>query len=396
MFAERCPQMLEILTLEHSCTGCGACVGVCPKSALSLSGDKEGFYYPSLEASLCIDCRLCEKCCPVISRTEPGAVSGFRAYMGRAVSMDLVAESSSGGIFSLLAENVLRQGGVVYGARYNYQTERLEHASTDDFPLAELRKSKYIESFVGDTFREVKSHLGKGRRVLFCGTPCQVIGLKSFLGRGADDENLLLLDFICHGVPSNRHFTEYKHYVERKYRAKIAHLDFRPKNHGWRTSNIVISWEDGRQTDIPWRQSLYYAAFQSNMGLRKSCYLCDRVSWHESDITLGDFWGILNYRPEADDNKGISMFVVNGRKGQEAIDEIAPDMESEPLPADAVRYAYEREHGRYSVAERTCFSAKVEKYGYIRYMKRLFMPRIAYLKFRAAVGKIIKSFLKIK
>lgn len=388
--------MLEILSLEHTCTGCGACIGICPKSALSLSGDREGFYYPSLNAALCIDCRLCEKRCPVISRTEPDSVPEFHAYMGRAMSMALVAKSSSGGIFSLLAESVLRQGGVVYGARYNYQAERLEHVSTDDYPLEELRKSKYIESFIGDTFREIKSHLGKDRRVLFCGTPCQVVGLKSFLGRDADDENLLLVDFICHGVPSNRHFTEYKHYVERIYKAKITHLDFRPKNHGWRTSNIVFLWADGRRADIPWRQSLYYAAFQNNIGLRKSCYLCDRVSWHESDITLGDFWGILSYQPEADDNKGISMFVVNGRKGQEAIDGIGPDMEFELLPADAVHYAYERGHGRYSVAKRALFSEKVEKHGYIRYMKRLFMPRIVYLKFRAAAGKIVKPLLKMR
>lgn len=386
--------MLEILNLEYSCTGCSACVCICPKSALSLQYDDEGFYYPSLNAALCIDCRLCEKSCPVISPACTESIGEFSAYMGRAKSTDLISKSSSGGIFSVLAESVLAQGGVVYGAIYNFKAERLEHVSTDDYPLENMRKSKYMESFVGDAFREVKNNLRKGRKVLFCGTPCQIIGLKKYLGKDADNANLLSVDFICHGVQSNSHFTDYKHYVERRYKSSIVHVDFRPKNHGWRTSNILFRFANGKTVDIPWRQSLYYAAFQNNMGLRKSCYRCDRISKHESDITIGDFWGILTFRPEADDNQGISVIIVNSLCGNKALDEVRGSMETEQLPVAAVEYAYKRDRRRYLLSKRIIFSKKIKKYGYLEYMKRLFMLQIITLKMRRVIGKIVKCLLR--
>lgn len=173
---------LRILEIEETCTGCGGCVSVCAKNALSLKYNEEGFYYPLLDEEKCVDCKFCEKACHVLNNIVPEKPSrNYDAYMLKAKDKDIVRKSSSGGIFTLLADEIIRQNGVVYGARYNYEKERLEHASSDDCSLDDLRKSKYIESYSGDIFKDVRKQLIEGRKVLFCGTPCQIEGLHKYL-----------------------------------------------------------------------------------------------------------------------------------------------------------------------------------------------------------------------
>ena len=173
---------LRILNIKDKCTGCGACVSICPKAALTIDYNDEGFYYPHLKQDLCIDCKSCEKVCHVLNIKIPEQPPRqYAAYMCKSHNKELIRKSSSGGMFSTLASHVLKQGGVVYGARYNYDIERLEHCSTDNCSLDELRKSKYIESYTGDIFKKVGENLRKGRMVLFCGTPCQIAGLTSYL-----------------------------------------------------------------------------------------------------------------------------------------------------------------------------------------------------------------------
>ena len=195
---------LSIIDMDKAkCTGCGACVSNCPKKALSLQYNEEGFYHPSVNEELCINCGACEKVCHALNSVQPDTPSrNFTAYMVKSNDASIVAKSSSGGAFSLLADKVLKEGGVVWGARYNFDKERLEHCSTDDCSLDELRKSKYIESYMGDSFSKVRRQLQEGRKVMFVGTPCQVEGLTTFLSaRKVDTNNLLLVRFVCHGVP---------------------------------------------------------------------------------------------------------------------------------------------------------------------------------------------------
>ena len=240
---------LMILGIEETCTGCGACVSVCAKNALILKYNEEGFYYPQLDTGKCVDCKLCEKVCHVLNNKVPEKPSrNYEAYMLKAKDKNIVQRSSSGGVFSLLANEIIKQNGVVYGACYNFEKERLEHVSSDDCSLEELRKSKYIESYTGDIFKYVRQRLVEGRKVLFCGTPCQIEGLHKYLEvKRVATTNLLLVRFVCHGVPSNRFFTEYKHYEERKVDSKMISFDFRPKERGWRNSDWKMNFANGKE-----------------------------------------------------------------------------------------------------------------------------------------------------
>lgn len=254
---------LRILDIKDSCTACGACVSSCPKQALQLAYDDEGFYFPQLNVSKCVDCKSCEKVCHVLRAPRLLHVSQkYKAFMVKANDAEIVKSSSSGGVFTILANYVLSKKGVVFGARYNFDKERLEHCSTDNCSLIELRKSKYIESYVGTSFKEVLTNLKNERMVLFCGTPCQIDGLSQFLRtRQVNTKNLLLVRFVCHGVPSNKFFAEYKHFEERKYGSKMNSFDFRPKTRGWRNSDWKMSFENGKTIGGPYYY--FYSSFAS-------------------------------------------------------------------------------------------------------------------------------------
>lgn len=333
---------LKVLHIKDLCTGCGACVAVCPKKALTLSYDEEGFYFPHLDEDKCVKCQLCEKTCQAIQNKTPSEPScNYKAYMLKAKDKDIVKKSSSGGAFTLLADSVLQQGGLVFGARYDYGKELLEQCSTDNCTLAELRKSKYIESYTGDTFNEVIYALKTGRKVLYCGTPCQIEGLHCFMQtKKVDTSNLLTVRFVCHGVPSNKFFTEYKHYEEKKHHSKMIHFDFRPKTRGWRSADWLMSFENGKTESISAYYSYYYTYFEHNYILRRSCYSCKRVFHEMADLTIADFWAIHKYRPNNNDQEGISLCLVHTEKGEEALVDVINNCHSEIIPNEVIDNIY--------------------------------------------------------
>lgn len=333
---------LKILHIEDTCTGCGACVSSCPKQALNLSYNKEGFYVPHLKAELCINCKICEKSCHVLNSNIPFELSlNYKSFMVKATDKTIVTKSSSGGVFSLLANQILSEGGIVYGARYSFEKERLEHSSTDKCTIDELRKSKYIESYMGSTFKNVREQLLSGRKVLFCGTPCQVEGLHYFLTtKKTDTTNLLLVRFICHGVPSNKFFTEYKQYEEHKYKSKMISFDFRPKIKGWRSSDWEMIFDNGKEEKGPYYYYYYYSYFQKSNLLRESCYSCRRVFHEIADITIGDFWGINKFRPGNNEQEGVSVFLAHNRKSLEYLEVIKRQSKIEEIPLSAISYIY--------------------------------------------------------
>ena len=364
---------LKILKIDSSCTGCGACVNICPKHCLQLSPDEEGFFFPKYEAANCIECGLCEKTCHVVTPREHPSPSPDRFFLYHTNNLSLLQASTSGGGFSLFAKWILDQGGIVFGSRYNADHERLEVFSTDETSLASLRKSKYLESFTGTSFSEIRKQLQSGRRVLYCGTPCQVRGLKQYLDTTHTKTDLLLtIDFACHGVPSNDFFRQFKRMFESKGK-KVVDVDFRHKdfskpNMMWHNMTLRLGFSDGSEMVFPrfHYYYYYYEPFLNNLFLRKSCYQCDIALHSDADISLGDFWGINRHRKELDDNKGMSFISINSERYMSVWDALSKDGFSEPLPFNAVAYQYEdkREKRAKQLIVRNGFVKAIHKNGY--------------------------------
>lgn len=300
------------------CTGCGACASICNKNCIQMRIGDNGFYYPQINLNDCIECGLCEKNCHVLD--TPKLLSyNKKYYYGWDSSEDKRFEGSSGGIFGALAEYVMSSGGVVYGASFSKDKKTLYHTSTNEVSLSELKKSKYVESDMGLTIRDIRKGLKKGSKVLFCGTPCQVQGVRKVFGYRY--ENLVLCDFLCHGVPSQVRYRQYLRELEDKYGAHISNVRFRSKRFGWKTYCIIVDFENGEQYVKLANEDPYFRHFFSYKNLRSTCYSCNRVSNSAADITLGDFWG-MRKNGYSDDDKGVSLIACNTDKGNLLIKEI--------------------------------------------------------------------------
>lgn len=297
---------------SSECCGCNACVQRCPQQCIAMHTDAHGFELPLVDESRCVDCHLCERVCPVIN--QKNSVLPMSVFSAKHNSDAVRMRSSSGGIFSLLAEHVLEWQGVVFGARFDSQWNVIHDfiESMDDLHL--FRGSKYVQSQIGDCFIKAEQFLQQGRQVLFSGTPCQIAGLSNFLGK--DYDNLLKVDIVCHGVPSPKVWSDYLASLKIK---DIQSIDFRNKDLGWKTFSLKVT---GRNQQYAERfdKDCYFDAFLRNFSLRPSCYSCPAKASHtQSDITLGDFWGISDYDAEIDDDKGVSVVLVNSVKGEQVI-----------------------------------------------------------------------------
>ena len=282
-------------------------------------------------------------------------------------------ESSSGGAFYRLAQGILSQKGVVYGSAFNPKKNRLEIISSDDISFNRLQKSKYIESYSGLTFSKVGEDLKENRKVLFCGTPCQVRGLNHYLEtKKIECTNLITVDFICHGVPSSLCFEEYVSKILKK-RKRLDNVDFRNKKfkkngQKWHDMSLRLDFEDKSSVVIPYEVPYnygYYKLFMDNVILRKCCYNCNIPSFSIADFTIADFWGINMYRPEIDDNKGISVIKLHTLKAKEywsSIDYKAPLFE--PLPFNAVRYIYNKPDKTPLLIKRKEFFTNMKRFGF--------------------------------
>lgn len=386
--------MLKIQNIDSVCSGCCACHNICPHSAIKVVERNGGFYYPEVDEEKCVGCGLCEKTCPAISLENTAAVS--KAYMFKAADEDVVYDSSSGGMFSVLADWIMNNGGVVYGARYDYQNRRLVHSSTDECDLKELRKSKYIESFIGGTYRGVRRNLQDDRYVLFVGTPCQVAGLYKYLGRMSSSEKLLTVDFVCHGVPSNQLFSDYVRYAEKKHKSVLAHFDFRPKERGWKGRIFKLEFSNGKSLFEPVRENYYYFAFNKKWMLRESCYNCTMLKKSLSDMTIGDFWGIRNIEQYKDEDKGMSMVVIHTSKGQEAFSKIAEGNFIRNLSMNDIAYVYgERETATgYDLELRKRLMEEVSGRGYMEVLKEHYWDEMLRERLHTFISARVKAVLR--
>lgn len=327
---------------NKDCCGCSSCVQICPKKCITLRQDGEGFLYPSVDEASCIGCGKCEKACPMLHEAEKRKPEGTFAAVNPDEAVRL--HSSSGGIFSLLSEYVIGRGGVVFGAAFNEKWEVVHGYSETLGGLAAFRGSKYVQSRIGTAYSDAERFLKDGRLVLFSGTPCQIAGLRRYLGKGYG--NLLAVDFICHGVPSPGIFNEYLDVKSRK--GKITGVNFRDKAAGWKTYSVTFEYAgadsgrdsreySGRDSRV-YNTDSYMIGFLSNLTLRPSCYDCRfREGRSGSDITLGDFWGINKIRPDLDDDKGLSLVTVRTPQAAEILRSL-PCSLTEMNLEEAVRY----------------------------------------------------------
>ena len=308
------------ITDKHNCCGCSACASACPKHCITMRADNEGFLYPVVNEADCIDCGLCEKICHEMHPFEERKPQKVYAAINKDEEIRL--KSSSGGIFHLLAEKTITEGGVVFGARFDEHWQVvIDYAETMEGVKA-FMGSKYVQARMATAYADAKRFLSEGRKVLFSGTPCQIAGLHHFLRKPYD--NLLTVDIICHGTPSPKVWSRYLDEVVTAGRKAIHDVQFRNKSNGWKAFNFTMEYNKDEQTVSlcsHHQQNHFMRAFLRDMILRPSCYQCQAKSGRShSDITIADFWGINTEIPDMDDDKGTGLVLVNTDKGQAALD----------------------------------------------------------------------------
>ena len=318
---------------KSQCCGCTACYSICPKDAITMVPDALGFLYPEVDTARCIDCGLCEKVCAFNENYDISPnLSVPDAYAARHKDISEVETSRSGAAFIAISDHILEKGGVVYGAGYEGHFRVVHKRAVTPAERDEFKGSKYVQSELGDTFRKIKSDLESGLSVLFSGTPCQTAGLSSYIGKKLR-RNLYLVDIVCHGVPSPYIWRDYIAYLEKKRRKEIVWVNFRDKQaFGWRAHKETFRFRgDGNRNSI-FSYTYYTHIFYKHILFRKSCGLCPYANVRRpSDITIADFWGWERTDPTFNnDNKGVSLVLVNTLKGKSLFEAAKTDLNIVP------------------------------------------------------------------
>ena len=322
-------------TIEHvrkDCCGCGACANICPRHCIAMKADEEGFLYPKVIADACIQCGACENVCPTLHSKPETAADLDEVWAASVLDSDILRVSSSGGLFTALAVDFLKEGGCVFGAAFSEDQRTVRHVMVETMDgLSALRGSKYMQSETGGCYAAVRDQLKTGRRVLFTGTPCQTAGLKRFLGR--EDDNLLLVDVICHGAPSALLWQKYLEAEEKKADGKAVAVSFRSKKNGWKSFGMQIDFSNGFTSYRTISKDSYLQIFLKNASLRESCYRCTvkNKAGCISDITIGDFWGVEKVEPEIDNPMGVSLALVHTRNGMMHFERIKPALRAKKV-----------------------------------------------------------------
>ena len=313
-----------------NCSSCGACANVCGRNAISMQLDVEGFYRPEIDLEKCVECGACERICPWNKEVlNPNKSSNNPQTLAAFAKDELIRlQSSSGGIFSILAERILENGGVVIGVAQITPTHFGHIVVENKEDLGKLRGSKYVQADANFIYKEVRSLLKSGRKILFSGTPCQVAALYAVLGNAATSVNLFTVDIVCHGTPSVKVFEKYVRELEKEKSALVASSRFRDKRKGWRlysmTSSLNTISGDCFQFSKTLREDKFMRVFLQNICLNSSCADCHYGKLPRiADITLGDYWNIAKVHPQMDDNKGTSVVLLNTEHGKALFESVA-------------------------------------------------------------------------
>ena len=407
---------------KKDCCGCSACVQKCPKQCISLYEDNEGFLYPRINTESCINCGLCELVCPVLNQAEERIP--MEVFAAKNPNEEIRKESSSGGIFTLLAEQTIDYGGVVFGVKWNEHFEAVHAYTETKEGLADFRGSKYVQSLTGNTFKQTEQFLKQGRQVLYSGTPCQIAALKLYLKKEYD--NLLTIDIICHGTPSPGVFRWYlseelqmtaarqnnkklelsnpstitsiakADILAKEQGFKIKDIRFRDKRLGWKNYHFTFSLVNistSAQTSIshPFHENTFMRGFLRDIYLRPSCYACPAKSGKsDSDITLADYWGINMLIPELDDDRGISAIIVNTKKGQIVLHSTDAELYTAPYEDICTKNPSLLKSGSVPQYRETFFSHKHKKGFHSRIAQAFYVPIHQRIKWKvyACLGKV--------
>lgn len=306
---------------RSQCTGCMMCGDICPKKAISFPVSN-GFWYPRVDEDVCINCGLCQNKCPALTVPQATKETPVACYGARTKQEEVRVHSTSGGFFTELASYWIRQGGYCIGAIYGEDNEIVHAITNNAEELGKFRQSKYAQSKTDSIYKQTRDLLKSGEKVLFCGSPCQVEALFSYLGK--EYENLLTMDFVCLGICSPFAYRKYLDMLENKFKSKATRVWFKNKTNGWRAISTRVDFENGKTYLEPGGFDLFMRAFVTDgLSMRPNCQNCKfRKVPHASDFTLGDFWGVEKIKPEQDDNKGLSAVMVNTVKGQEVFESI--------------------------------------------------------------------------
>ena len=320
---------------KKECCGCWACYNACPKRCINMKEDEEGFRYPVVDASLCIDCGLCEKVCPVIHADKADTPHAQQGFLAQHKNEDIRKESTSGGAFTAIASWVIKQGGIVYGAGYRKGTFIVEHQGVEtEKDLSVFRNSKYVQSNIGNTFKEALGHLKAGRWVCFSGTPCQIEGFRNFL-RNREYEKLVCVDLVCHGIPSPRILTRYIEAQQTLIGGEFTNVLFRDKYYGYHYSSFSIyNKEKGKDYHKGVDSNAYLCAFFNNLSDRPSCYDCRfKKRYRKSDLTIWDCFPIEKFTKQMD-GKGTTRVLVQSEKGKMIMDAIGSELRTVRVETD--------------------------------------------------------------
>lgn len=317
--------MSKIICDSNKCTGCMLCKEVCNVDAIYQVEDKLGFLYTEIDTNKCVSCNKCVKICPSNLEVKHN-LNNRKVYSFINNDLKILKKSSSGGVFYEIAKNFIKNKGIVYGVCLNKDMKVEYKRVTHIKELESVLSSKYIQCYLGDTYKKVSSDLDNGKRVLYVGTPCTVNSLKKYLGK--EYKNLLTIDLLCHGVPSQKFFDSYINNVKNDFDKDIIGYNFRNKRYGWETKTIELKLSNNKSQYIKEFKDPYMIAFNKRLSTRVACDTCKYSGVNRvGDITLGDFWGINNFDKNIDNKSGVSIVMSNNQIGEDVIARVKENFE---------------------------------------------------------------------
>lgn len=375
--------MSNIKEQRLACTGCSACVDTCPQNALRMAQGKSGFYLPELDESKCVNCGACTRVCPLLSPQKENEKRTY--YYGWNNDDSVRVMSSSGGIFSALADAVLSEDGVVFGTVYSRDFKSAVVSSTLERPLGDFRTSKYVQSNPEGSIARIASLLNEGTAVLYAGTPCQIAGARNALK--TNTENLILVDFLCGGAAAPQCYSEYISWLEERYGAKVTRVNFRDKRKGWVRSGIGVSFSNGKKYFSLPEYDPYYQYYYGTPYLKNEvCMECAFRTCRAADITIADFWGFRKKGVRHDD-KGLSLVVAHTEKGAQLLDSLRESITLIPLKEAEGNYDFiPKKRTAEELSSRVKFLDMVDKENFVS---------VAY-RYKYKHGKFGVAFRKLK